>query len=95
MIDFSTTLGQVSCPSCSKPLTVDLTTRTNPVDRDMKANIKGFKSSSILNRIRLDNFQTSTKIDALVCDHEMFHSLLILPSDRNVIKKIINNEDFV
>lgn len=63
--DFSTTLGQVSCPSCSKPLTVDLTTSMDPGDRDMKTTIKGFKPSSILNRIRLDDFQTSTKIDAL------------------------------
>ncbi|KAL9225985.1 hypothetical protein vseg_001847 [Gypsophila vaccaria] len=30
-----------------------------------KSKVKGFRSSSILNRIRLDNFQTSTKIDAL------------------------------
>lgn len=63
--DFSTTLGQVSCPSCSKPLTVDLTMSMDPGDRDMKTTIKGFKPSSILNRIRLDDFQTSTKIDAL------------------------------
>nr|GEW52970.1 DNA repair protein RAD16-like [Tanacetum cinerariifolium] len=30
-----------------------------------KKSVKGFKADSILNRIRLENFQTSTKIDAL------------------------------
>ncbi|KAK9285779.1 hypothetical protein L1049_024980 [Liquidambar formosana] len=68
LLDFSASLGQVSCPSCSKPLTVDLTTNMDPGDQNIKTSIKGFKSSSILNRIRLDDFQTSTKIDALVCD---------------------------
>ncbi|KAF3647947.1 putative transcription factor bHLH84-like [Capsicum annuum] len=64
LIDFSASVGQVSCPSCSKPLTVDFTANDEG-DQKSKATIKGFKSSSILNRIRLDDFQTSTKIDAL------------------------------
>ncbi|KAM3344549.1 DNA repair protein RAD16 [Capsicum galapagoense] len=64
LIDFSASVGQVSCPSCSKPLTVDFTANDKG-DQKSKATIKGFKSSSILNRIRLDDFQTSTKIDAL------------------------------
>ncbi|XP_057954721.1 DNA repair protein RAD16 [Malania oleifera] len=65
LIDFSASFGQVSCPSCSKPLTVDLTTKMNTGDQNSKTTIKGFKSSSILNRIWLDDFQTSTKIEAL------------------------------
>ncbi|GAV73777.1 SNF2_N domain-containing protein/Helicase_C domain-containing protein/zf-C3HC4_2 domain-containing protein [Cephalotus follicularis] len=64
LIDFSASLGQVSCPSCSQLLTVDLTTNANTGDQ-AKTTIKGFKSSSILNRVRLDDFQTSTKIEAL------------------------------
>ncbi|XP_017425532.1 ATP-dependent helicase rhp16 isoform X2 [Vigna angularis] len=65
LIDYySTSLGQVSCPACSKLLTVDLTSNKDPGDQ-VKTTIKGFRSSSILNRIRLENFQTSTKIEAL------------------------------
>ncbi|CAN4097499.1 unnamed protein product [Withania somnifera] len=64
LIDFSASVGQVSCPSCSKPLTVDFTANDKG-DQKSKVTIKGFRSSSILNRIHLDDFQTSTKIDAL------------------------------
>ncbi|KAG5606812.1 hypothetical protein H5410_028304 [Solanum commersonii] len=64
LIDFSASVGQVSCPSCSKPLTVDFTANDKG-DQKSKATIKGFRSSSILNRIHLDDFQTSTKIEAL------------------------------
>lgn len=62
LIDYSETLGQVSCPSCSKALTVDL---TSSMDHNIKTSVKGYKSSSIINRIQLEDFQTSTKIDAL------------------------------
>ncbi|KAB1201985.1 ATP-dependent helicase rhp16 [Morella rubra] len=65
LIDFSASLGQASCPSCSKLLTVDLTRNMNDGDQASKTTIKGFRSSSILNRIQLDDFQTSTKIEAL------------------------------
>ncbi|MCD7445854.1 hypothetical protein HAX54_015578 [Datura stramonium] len=64
LIDFSASVGQVSCPSCSKPLTVDFTANDKG-DQKSKATIKGFRSSSILNRICLEDFQTSTKIEAL------------------------------
>lgn len=64
LIDFSASVGQVSCPSCSKPLTVDFTANDKG-DQKSKVTIKGFRSSSILNRIHLDDFQTSTKIEAL------------------------------
>ncbi|XP_073226604.1 ATP-dependent helicase rhp16 [Cicer arietinum] len=63
LIDFSASLGRVSCPSCSQLLTVDLTFNKDVVVT--KTTIKGFRSSSILNRIQIENFQTSTKIEAL------------------------------
>lgn len=65
LIDFSASLGQVSCPSCSRLLTVDLTTNTDAGVQSSRTTLKGFKSSSILNRIQLNDFQTSTKIEAL------------------------------
>ncbi|KAG8080406.1 hypothetical protein GUJ93_ZPchr0007g3474 [Zizania palustris] len=64
LIDYSATLGNVSCPSCSIPLTVDLTTRNS--GEKVTANMKGGKRSGILSRLRnLKDFQTSSKIDAL------------------------------
>ncbi|XWS69857.1 hypothetical protein CRYUN_Cryun04dG0214100 [Craigia yunnanensis] len=65
LIDFSASLGQVSCPSCSGLLTVDLTKNTDAGGQSSRTTLKGFKSSSILNRIQLNDFQTSTKIEAL------------------------------
>ncbi|KAK6157280.1 hypothetical protein DH2020_011528 [Rehmannia glutinosa] len=65
LIDFGASMGQNSCPSCSKPLTVDFTTIKDGKEKSSKTTIKGFRPSSILNRIQLDDFQTSTKIDAL------------------------------
>ncbi|XP_022777033.1 ATP-dependent helicase rhp16 isoform X3 [Durio zibethinus] len=65
LIDFSASLGQVSCPSCSRLLTVDLTTNADAVGQSSRTTLKGFKPSSILNRIQLNDFQTSTKIEAL------------------------------
>ncbi|XWS16716.1 hypothetical protein CRYUN_Cryun33cG0001500 [Craigia yunnanensis] len=65
LIDFSNSLGQVSCPSCSRLLTVDLTINTDAGGQSSRTTLKGFKSSSILNRIQLNDFQTSTKIEAL------------------------------
>lgn len=65
LIEFSASVGQVSCPTCSKPLTVDFSTNKDHGDQNTRTTIKGFKRSSILNRVRLDDFQTSTKIDAL------------------------------
>ncbi|KAJ3670458.1 hypothetical protein LUZ60_010782 [Juncus effusus] len=63
LIDYSSSLGDISCPTCSKPLTVDLTSK-NSEKRGTK--VKGFKSASILNRLNdLSDFKTSTKIDAL------------------------------
>ncbi|KAG5606816.1 hypothetical protein H5410_028308 [Solanum commersonii] len=61
LLNFSATVGQFSCPSCFKSITVDFTTN----DQKAKETMKGFRSSSILNRICLDNFLTSIKIEAL------------------------------
>ncbi|GJN32434.1 hypothetical protein PR202_gb20943 [Eleusine coracana subsp. coracana] len=64
LMDYSATLGNVLCPSCSQPLTVDLTT-TNSGER-VTPNVKGRKRSGILSRLAsLADFKTSTKIDAL------------------------------
>ncbi|PIN08299.1 Nucleotide excision repair protein RAD16 [Handroanthus impetiginosus] len=65
LIDFGASMGQNTCPSCSKPLTVDFTSNKDGKEQSSKTTIKGFRASSILNRIQLDDFQTSTKIDAL------------------------------
>ncbi|KAG2267335.1 hypothetical protein Bca52824_061890 [Brassica carinata] len=65
LIDFSASLGKVSCPTCSKLLTVDWTTKAGAEQHANKTTLKGFRASSILNRIKLDDFQTSTKIEAL------------------------------
>lgn len=91
LIDFSASLGQVSCPSCSKLLTVDLTTSPDAGNQTTKTTIKGFRSSSILNRIQLENFQTSTKIEALVCQLilHMQHFLFFLPY--YIIERVIEN----
>ncbi|KAK9155666.1 hypothetical protein Sjap_003146 [Stephania japonica] len=65
LLEYSANLGQASCPSCSEQLSVDFTEKFNPRDQKSKPTVKGFRSSSILNKIRLEDFQTSTKIEAL------------------------------
>eukprot|EP00249_Psilotum_nudum_P024950 c29330_g1_i2 orf=639-3632(-) len=56
----------VPCPLCQKPLTVDLVGSSKDNTRtDSIYKVKGYKRSGILNRISLNDFQTSTKIDAL------------------------------
>lgn len=65
LLNYCSSFGQASCPTCSKLLTVDLTKSVDNGDQTSKTTIKGFRSSSILNRIQLDDFQTSTKIEAL------------------------------
>lgn len=65
LLDFSASFGEVSCPVCSKSLTVDFTGNVDAGDQTAKTTIKGFRSGSILNRVQLDDFQTSTKIEAL------------------------------
>ncbi|CAI9787751.1 unnamed protein product [Fraxinus pennsylvanica] len=65
LIDYSASKGQASCPLCSKPLTVDFTANKDCKEQNARTTIRGFRPSSILNRIQLNDFQTSTKIDAL------------------------------
>ncbi|CAN0914462.1 ATP-dependent helicase rhp16 [Linum grandiflorum] len=65
LLDYSASLGQASCPTCSKPLTVDFTPKTDGDSQPRKTTVKGFRAASILNRIKLNDFQTSTKIEAL------------------------------
>lgn len=52
--------GVVTCPTCSKPLSVDLTARP-----DATAPRRPRARKGILHRIDLSQFQTSTKIEAL------------------------------
>ncbi|CAN7064993.1 unnamed protein product [Brassica rapa subsp. trilocularis] len=66
LIDFSASLRKVSCPTCSKLLTVDWTAKAGTEQQaKSKTTLKGFRASSIMNLIKLDDFQTSTKIEAL------------------------------
>ncbi|CAN1843606.1 ATP-dependent helicase rhp16 [Linum perenne] len=66
LLDYSTALGEVSCPTCAKPLTVDFTSKTESGSQSRKTTtVKGFRAASILNRVKLNDFQTSTKIEAL------------------------------
>ncbi|XP_075093829.1 ATP-dependent helicase rhp16-like isoform X1 [Nicotiana tabacum] len=64
-LDKTGSMGEVSCPSCSKPLTDDSSTYNGKGDSNSKPTVKGFRSSSIVNKIQLDDFRTSTKIEAL------------------------------
>ncbi|KAF3589210.1 hypothetical protein F2Q69_00025895 [Brassica cretica] len=66
LIDFSASLGKVSCPKCSKLLTMGWTTNADTEQQaESKTTLKGFRASSIMNQINLNDFQTSTKIEAL------------------------------
>ncbi|PIN21167.1 Nucleotide excision repair protein RAD16 [Handroanthus impetiginosus] len=57
---------QKCCPSCSSPVPGDFTSNAHVTEgQTSRTTIEGFRPSSILNRIHLDNFQSSTKIDAL------------------------------
>lgn len=57
---------------CHKPEEdpVDLTSNKDVRDDDDKTMVKYFRSSRILKNIELENFQTSTKLEALVCSVE-------------------------
>ena len=57
----------MACPSCSELVNADFISSPDVGNQIGKTTVKGIKSSSILNRIQLENFQTSTKIEALVC----------------------------
>lgn len=58
----------MECPTCQKPLTVDIEACIKIEDTcDME-----YTKNSILSRIKLDKFQSSTKIDALVCSSHIY-----------------------
>ncbi|KAJ8424588.1 hypothetical protein Cgig2_022166 [Carnegiea gigantea] len=59
-----------------------------------KTSVNGFRSSSILNRIQLDDFQTSSKIDALsdiTC--VLLDGFMTIPARDNVIKRFHEDPD--
>lgn len=60
--------GQAKCPSCDKPLSVDLNANPSSPARALSS-----KKSSILSRIKTTDFQSSTKIEAL---REEVHKML-------------------
>uniref|UniRef100_M1APR5 DEXH helicase-like repair protein n=1 Tax=Solanum tuberosum TaxID=4113 RepID=M1APR5_SOLTU len=62
LIDLNESVEKMPCPSCTKPLTAN----NDKGDSNSKPTVKGFRSSSILNKIHLNYFQTSTKIEALL-----------------------------
>ncbi|KAL0911367.1 hypothetical protein M5K25_019503 [Dendrobium thyrsiflorum] len=65
LIEYSAASGDVLCPTCDRPLTVDLTANCNSGGKTSASSMKGCKRSRILRRIDKDYFKTSTKIDAL------------------------------
>ncbi|KAG5568019.1 hypothetical protein H5410_064968 [Solanum commersonii] len=66
LIGLAESVEKMPCPSCTKLLTFDFTANNDKGDSNYKPTVKGFRSSSILNGIQLDKFQTNTKIDALL-----------------------------
>ena len=73
--DFTKILGKSLCPTCSLPFT------PRKICGGLFAEAMGFKTSSILGRISLGNFPTSTKIEALVChfcSQHLFHSIVVV-----------------
>ncbi|XP_020692984.1 ATP-dependent helicase rhp16 [Dendrobium catenatum] len=65
LIEYSAASGDVLCPTCDRPLTVDLTANCYSGGKTSASSMKGCKRSRILRRIDKDYFKTSTKIDAL------------------------------
>lgn len=78
--------GKAVCPTCSKPLTVDLAPTTVSVDEELQRSdmkiprpsqvntrlLSSFHKNSILHRISdVQSFQTSTKIEALMQELEL------------------------
>lgn len=70
---------QARCPSCSQALTVDFSMRSSPakggnlVSSSSCMTTYGRRKNSILSRIKVENFQSSTKIEAL---REELHRML-------------------
>lgn len=51
-----------------KALTFDFTANNNNGDTNSEPTVKGFSSSSVLNKIHRNEFESSTKLEALVCN---------------------------
>ncbi|KAK9465223.1 SNF2 family N-terminal domain-containing protein [Lipomyces arxii] len=75
--DAEDTQEPLECPVCHVPLVIDLTAPALEVDEDT------VKKGSIINRINMANWRSSTKIEALV------EELYKLRSDRQTIKSIV------
>jgi DNA repair protein RAD16 len=63
-------VGACKCPTCERPLTVDLqapagTGIGSPAAKGAKGVEGGVRKQSILNRMDLSTFQSSTKLEAL------------------------------
>lgn len=54
--------GEADCPKCHIPLSIDLE------QPDIEQSGDLFKKNSIINRIKMDDWTSSTKIEMLVCD---------------------------
>ncbi|KAL1901595.1 DNA repair protein rad16 [Ceratocystis pirilliformis] len=69
--------GQPDCPRCHIPLGIDLK------QPELEQDVSNMKNTSIINRIRMDNWASSTKIELLL------HELYMLRSDKETLKVII------
>ncbi|KAL3679938.1 hypothetical protein R1sor_022894 [Riccia sorocarpa] len=76
-------LESLQCPSCQTALMVDLTRSGTEAVKEVAVKVPGRKRSSILNRIKLENFQSSTKIDAV--REEIFDMLDKDPAAKAII----------
>lgn len=100
--------GTADCPTCSKPLTVDLAPKPQPVDEELQPTDKKsprpsqvtrllstFHKNSILHRISdVQSFQTSTKIEALMQELELMR--IRDPSGKAIIfSQFVNMLDII
>ncbi|KAL2613152.1 hypothetical protein R1flu_024844 [Riccia fluitans] len=76
-------LDSLQCPTCQTALMVDLTRSGSDEVKEVSAKVPGRKRSSILSRIKLENFQSSTKIDAV--REELFDMLNKDPAAKAII----------
>ncbi|KAL5604175.1 uncharacterized protein BROUX77_004361 [Berkeleyomyces rouxiae] len=75
--EFVTGGNSPDCPRCHIPLAIDLK------QPEIAQEVSKLKNTSIINRIRMENWTSSTKIELLL------HELYMLRSDRETLKVII------